>query len=158
MGGRSPGRTGTASTTSTKSWSSIASMNVSKRNKTNTLEIRLENDEGFGCSLKEEEIERLLRRLKIQANQFTSVQACPERRNVIYITLSTWVDITRFIMSSNESFVLKQGIRTTTIKPVNKRQVNVQVFGLHPDTKDDAVIRYLNAHGQVNSKQPVTRS
>ena len=156
MGGRSPGRTGTASTTSTKSWSSIASMNVSKRNKTNTLEIRLENDEGFGCSLKEEEIERLLRRLKIQANQFTSVQACPERRNVIYITLSTGVDITRFIMSSNESFVLKQGIRTTTIKPVNKREVNVQVFGLHPDTKDDAVIRYLNAHGQVNSKQPVT--
>ena len=29
------------------------------------------------------------------------------------------------------------------------------MFGLHPDTKDEAVIRYLNAHGQVNIKQPV---
>lgn len=155
-GEQSPGRRGPPSTTPTKSWSSIASMNVSKRNKTNTLEVRLENDEGYGCSLKDDEIERLLRRLNIQASQFTSVQACPERRNVVYITLANGIDITKFIKNSNESFILKQGIRTTTIKPVNKREVNVQVFGLHPDTKDDAVIRYLTAHGKVNAKQPVT--
>jgi hypothetical protein len=155
-GGKSPGPRGSPSTSPTKSWSSIASMNVSKRNKTNTLEVRLENDEGYGCSLKDEEIERLLRRLNIQVSQFTSVQACPERRNVVYITLTTGIDITKFITNSNESFILKQGIRTTSIKPVNKREVNVQVFGLHPDTKDEAVIRYLNAHGKVNTKQPIT--
>ena len=146
-GGKSPGPRGSTSTSPTKSWSSIASMNVSKRNKTNTLEVRLENDEGYGFSLKDEEIERLLRRLNIQVSQFTSVQACPERRNVVYITLTTGIDITKFINTSNESFILKQGIRTTSIKPVNKREVNVQVFGLHPDTKDEAVIHYLNAHG-----------
>ena len=151
-----PGARGTASAPSSKSWSSIASMNISKRNKTNTLEVRLENDEGNGCSLNEEEIERLLRRLKIQSNQFTSVQACPERRNVVYITLAMGIDITRFIINNNESFVLKQGIRTTTVKPVNKREVNIQVFGLHPDTKDEAVIRYLSAHGKINTKLPVT--
>ena len=155
-GEQSPGRRGPPSTSPTKSWSSIASMNVSKRNKTKTLEVRLENDEGYGCSLKEEEIERLLRRLNIHTSQFTSVQACPERRNVVFITLANGIDITKFIKNSNESFILKQGIRTTTIKPVNKREVNVQVFGLHPDTKDDAVIRYMNAHGKVNAKQPVT--
>ena len=140
------------------SWSSIASMNVSKRNKTNTLEVRLEKDEGTSCKLKVEEIERLLRRLNIQANQFTSVQACPERRNVVFITLVNGVDIKRFINPSNESFILKPGIRTTVIKEVNRREVNVQVFGLHPDTKDEAVIRYLNAHGKVNTKLPVTYS
>ena len=42
-----------------RSWSSIASMNTSKRNNTNTLEVRLESDEGNGCSLNNEEIERL---------------------------------------------------------------------------------------------------
>ena len=140
------------------SWSSIASMNVSKRNKTNTLEVRLEKDEGTSCMLKVEEIERLLRRLNIQANQFTSVQACPERRNVVFITLVNGVDIKRFINPSNEFFILKPGIRTTVIKEVNRREVNVQVFGLHPDTKDEAVIRYLNAHGKVNTKLPVTYS
>ena len=138
-----------------KAWSSIASMNISKRNKTNTLEVRLENDEGYGCSLSHEEIERLLRRLKIQSNQFSSVQACPERRNVVYITLCNGIDINKFILNSNESFILKQGIRTTTIKHANKREVNIQVFGLHPDTKDEAVIRYLNAHGKINNKNPV---
>ena len=44
----------------TKSWSAVASMNISKRNQTNTLEVRLENDEKKGCTLNTEEIERLL--------------------------------------------------------------------------------------------------
>ena len=154
-GDESPGPRGSRSTTTPKTWSSIASLNISKRNKTNTLEVHLENDERVGFSLNNEEIERLLRRLDIKANQFTSVQACPERRNVVFITLTIGIDVTKFITNSNESFILKQGIRTTTIKPVNQREVNVQVFGLHPDTKDEAVIRYLNAHGQVNIKQPV---
>ena len=32
-------------------WASIASLNISKRKKTNTLENRLENVTGSGCSL-----------------------------------------------------------------------------------------------------------
>ena len=140
----------------TKSWSAIAKMNTSNRNQTNTLEVRLENDENKGCTLNCEEIERLLKRLKLQTSQFTSVQACPERRNVVYITLVPGVDINKFIINgNNESFILKPGVRTTTIKHANKREVHVQVFGLHPDTKDDAVIKYLNAHGKVDPKSPV---
>ena len=155
-GGFPPADSGGAASKSTnRSWSSIASLNISKRNKTNTIEVRLENDQGTGCSLNIEETERLLRRLKIESKQFTSVQACPERKNVVYITLCNGVDMSKFIMNNNESFILKPGVRTTTIKHVSKREVNVQVFGLHPDTKDDAVIRYLNAHGQVSSKDPV---
>ena len=143
---------------STKSWSAIASMNTSKRNNTNTLEIRLENEEKKGCTLNTEEIERLLKRLKLQIGQFTSVQACPERRNVIFITLCPGVDINKFINHGNESFILKPGVRTTTFKHANKKEVQVQVFGLHPDTKNETVIRYLNAHGQVDIKSPVTYS
>ena len=155
--GSGPGPGSASGTTSTsKSWSSIASLNTSKRNKTNTLEIRLENDQGSNCSLNAEEIERLLRRLKIDSNHFTSVQACPERKNVVYITLCNGIDMNKFINNANESFILKPGIRTTTMKHVSKREVGVQVFGLHPDTKDVAVIRYLNAHGKVNPKEPVT--
>ena len=131
-------------------------MNVSKRNQTNTLEVRLENDEKKGCTLNTEEIERLLQRLGIQSSQFTSVQACPERRSVVFITLTQGVDINKFInMNSNESYFLKPGVRTTTIKHANKKEVLVQVFGLHPDTRDETVIKYLNAHGQVNAKSPV---
>ena len=45
----------------TKSWSTITKMNTSKRNQTNTLEVRLENDENKGCTLNCEEIEGLLK-------------------------------------------------------------------------------------------------
>ena len=111
-------------TTPGRTWSSIASLNVSKRNKTNTLEIRLENDQTItGCSLNTDEIEKLLRRLKIEVSQFTSVQACPERKNVVFITLANGIDANKFINSSNESFILKQGMRTTTIKHANKKEV-----------------------------------
>jgi hypothetical protein len=115
LGENPPGRE-MPSGTSNKSWSSIASLNISKRNKTNNMEIRLENEQGTSCSLNTEEIERLLRRLKIDSNQFTSVQACPERKNVIYITLCSGIDMNKFIVKSNESFILKPGIRTTTMK------------------------------------------
>ena len=55
-------------------WSAVAKMNNSKRNQTNTLEVRLENDERKGFTLNNEEIENLLNRLNILSNQFTSVQ------------------------------------------------------------------------------------
>ena len=139
-----------------KSWATIASMNTSNRKETNTLEVRLENDERKGTTLNNEEIERLLKRLNILTSQFTCVQACPERRNVVYITLGPGVDINKFInKNTNESYFVKPGVRTTTIKHANKKEVPVQVFGLHPDTKDEAVIKYLNAHGQVDTKHPV---
>ena len=47
-------------------------------------------------------------------------------------------------------------MRTTTIKHANKKEVNVQIYGIHPDTKDEAVVRYLNAHGKVDTKIGVT--
>ena len=138
-----------------KVWANIASMNVSKRKKTNTLEIRLESDSGVSCSLNTEEIERLLRRLKINSSQFSAVQACPERKNVVYITFAPGVDLKKFVIQQSESYILKPGIRTTTIRPVGNRDIGVTVHGLHPDTRDEAVVQYLNAHGVVNQKEPV---
>ena len=139
-----------------RSWSDVASISLSARNKTNTLEIRLETEQGVQNSLTNEEIERLLRRLKIGSTDFTSLQACPERKNVVYITLNSSIDLSKYTENSIESFILKPGVRTTTLKHASKKEVNVQVFGLHPDTKDETVIRYLNAHGKVNPNEAVT--
>ena len=148
--------TATDANSAPRTWSSVAAVNVARRNKTNTLEVRLETEEGIQSSLSNEEIERLLRRLKISSSDFSSLQACPERRNVVYITLANHSDIRKFTENSIESFILKPGVRTTTLKHAGKKDVNVQIFGLHPDTKDETVIHYLNAHGIVNTKEPVT--
>ena len=56
-----------------RNWASIASLNISRRQKTNTLEIRLENETGSGSSLNTEEIERLLKRLKVNPSQFSMI-------------------------------------------------------------------------------------
>ena len=138
-------------------WANITSLNISKRRKTNTLEVRLDKEQGAGFSLNSEEIERLLRRLKVNSSQFSMVQACPERKNVVYITFAPGVDLKKFV-NQTESLILKEGIRTTTIQPVGQREVSVTVYGLHPDTRDEAVIEYLNSHGVVNKKDPIVYS
>ena len=56
-----------------RSWASIASRNISRRQKTNTLGIRLENETGSRSSLNTEEIERLLKRLKVNPSQFSMI-------------------------------------------------------------------------------------
>ena len=81
--------------------------------------------------------------------------ACLEPKNLVDIIFANGVDINKFVTNQAESYILKEGVRTTTIRPVGKREISVTVFGLHPDTRDEAVIQYLNAHGQVNKKDPV---
>ena len=55
----------------------------------------------------------------------------------------------------NESYVVKEGVRTTSIRPAGKKDVLVTVSGLHPNTRDQAVVRYLEAHGKVNRKEKI---
>ena len=77
------------------------------------------------------------------------VSACPEGKPVILITLHPSVDISRFVYR-NESYIVKEGVRTSSIRPAGRKDVLVTVLGLHPNTKDQAVIRYLEAHGKVS--------
>ena len=50
---------------------------------------------------------------------------------------------------------MKEGIRTTTIRQAGKKDVQVTVSGIHSNTKNQAVFRYLAAHGKVNLKEKV---
>ena len=127
------------------SYSSIASINTSTRNKKNILEIKLEKQEGANFSLKMEEIENLLKRLNIDASHFTGVSACPEGRPVILVTLHDSVSIERFLYR-NESYMVKDGVRTTTIRPEGKKEKAIKISELHPNTKDQAAIKYLSAY------------
>ena len=65
------------------------------------------------------------------------------------ITLNQSVDISKFLYQ-NESYVVKEGVRTSTIRPAGKKEVMVTVLGLH-----QAVMRYLGANGEVNIAEKV---
>ena len=135
-------------------YSSIASINTSVRDNKNLLEIRLERQEGSTFNLSMQEIEHLLKRLNIDSSHLLGVSACPEGKPVVLITLHASVDIHRFLYR-NESYVVKQGVRTTTIRPEGKKEKLVKITGLHPNTKDQAVVKYLAAHGIVSPNAKV---
>ena len=82
------------------------------------------------------------------------MSACPEGRPVILITLHPTVDITKYLYL-NESYLVKEGVRTTTIRPEGKKEKSITITGLHPNTKDQAVIKYLSAHGTVSTTDKV---
>ena len=129
-------------------YSSIASINTSVRDSKNILEVRLEKQEGSKFNLTQEETENLLKRLNIQSSQLLGASVCPEGKPLVLITLQPGVDLTRF-MYRNESYTVKEGVRTTSIRPEGKREKLVKVIGLHPNTKDQTVLKYLNAHGKI---------
>ena len=140
--------------TGAQTYSSITSINTSVRDKKNILEVRLEKQQGSKFNLTMEETENLLRRLNIDSSHLIGASACPEGRPVVLITLHPSVDITRF-MYRNESYIVKEGVRTTTIRPEGKKDKVLKITGLHPNTKDQAVIKYLSAHGTVSTTERV---
>ena len=82
------------------------------------------------------------------------MSACPEGRPIVLITLHPNVDVNRFLYR-NESYIVKEGVRTTTIRPENQKETFVKITGLHPNTKDQAVLRYLSAHGTISTNSRV---
>ena len=137
-----------------RSYSNITAINTSVRDKKNVLKVRLERQQGVSFRLSQLEVETLLVRLGIDGSQFEGVSACPEGKPVVLITLHPSVNIKRFLYR-NESYVVKEGLRTTSIRPAGRKDVLVTVLGLHPNTKDQAVIRYLEAHGKVSTTDKV---
>ena len=87
------------------SYSSIAAINTSVRNKKNIFEVRLEKLEKSRFNLTQSEIEVLLKRLDIDSSQLIGVSACPEGKPVVLITLIDTVDLTKY-MYLNESYIV----------------------------------------------------
>ena len=150
-GGGSDNREGPAKS----SYVGIASLNTSVRDKKNLLEIRLERkDMNVNFSLSQPELDHLLTKLGIDSSHFLGVSCCPEGKGVVFVTLHPSVNIQRFLHKS-ECFELKEGIRTGHIRPAGKKEQSVTISGLHPNTKDQAVMRYLSAHGKVSTSDKV---
>ena len=149
------GGTGSGQGATKSSYVGIASLNTSVRDKKNLLEIRLDRcDFSVNFNLSQVELDHLLTRLGIDSSHFTGVSCCPEGKGVVYITLHPSVNIQRFLNKS-ECFDLKKGIRTGIIRPAGKKELSVTISGLHPNTKDQAVVKYMSAHGKVSTTDKV---
>ena len=76
----------------------------------------LEKDSGAKFHLQGQKVVKLLTKLKLKSSDFSGISVRPENRGLILVTHVPGVDITRFT-TYGESYVIKEGVRTTTIKP-----------------------------------------
>ena len=82
------------------------------------------------------------------------IQICPNGRGIIFITLKQEISIQQFCQY-NVIEVNSNGVRAVNIKPAFKREVVVSLRNIHPNTKDEYVINYLNRFGKVVSNKVV---
>ena len=139
------------------SWAEILSRSLPSRWQKNVLEVILEKDTRGSFNVSHEECAKFLNRIGIDSKpgvHVEEVQICPNGRGTILITLKKDVPINQFCRHDVVE-VSKNGVRATNVKPVNKREVIINLRNLHPNTRDKTVINYLNKFGKVISNKVV---
>lgn len=133
------------------SWAQMLGSTLPTRLNKNVLEIVLEKDERGAFNVSDEDCFRLMKKIGLETIpgiQVEAVQICPNGRGVILITLKDNCSLEVFCRYDVFD-VTASGIRAVNVKPAGKREVVVTVKGLHPNTRDEAVIDYLGKFGRV---------
>ena len=133
------------------SWAQMLGNSLPTRLNKNILEIVLDKDERGAFNVSDEECVRVMKKIgltTIPGIQVESVQICPNGRGIILITLKEGIPLDPFCRYDVFE-VTASGIRAVNVKPAGKREVVVTVRGLHPNTRDENVIEYLNKFGKV---------
>ena len=100
------------------------------------------------------EVARLLQKLGISVqNHVEMVQICPLGRNTIQVTLKNNVAIEKFF--NRDAFEVKAGVRVSQVRAAGQREVVLLVKGLHPQTSDALVIKYLRCMGKVDKTKVI---
>ena len=114
----------------------------------NVLEVVLEKDQRGSFVVSHQECARVMSKIGLDSRpgvhvDVEAVQICPNGRGIILITLKQEINIASFCR--HEVFeVTSSGIRVVNIRPVGKRDAVVTIKGLHPSTRDEFVLAYLN--------------
>ena len=137
--------------TGSRSYAALLSSNLPSAWNKIVLEIVLEKDFKGPFNVSESDCARVISKLGLDSRpgvQVEAIQICPNGRGSLLITLKNEVIIENYC--SHDVFEVSQsGIRAVHIKPASKRDVIVTVQGLHPNTRDDGVVDYLNKFGKV---------
>ena len=117
----------------------------------------LEKDEKGPFLVSEAECARLMSKIGVDQRpgvHVESIQICPSGRGRILITMKKDIQLDKFCRY--ESFeVTSSGIRSILIKPAAKKEVVVNVKGIHPNTRDSVVMNYLSKFGKLVTNKVV---
>ena len=134
-----------------KSWAQLLGGSLPSTLNKNILEVVLEKDQRGAFVVSQEDCARLMRKIGLDLHpgvHLECVQVCPNGRGVILITLKDSVKIEQFCRYDVIE-VTNSGIRSTIIKPAQKKEVVVTIKGIHPNTRDNTVLEYLAKFGKI---------
>ena len=133
------------------SYAAVLERSLVRTSRKNVLEVVLEKDFKGTFAVSEAECAKFLLKLGLDMTpgaSIESIQICPSGRGVVYVTLRDQIDLSRYCRYDIID-ITTSGIRSMMVKPVGKREVVVNVKGLHPNTKDDVVLDYFGKFGQI---------
>ena len=123
----------------------------------NILEIVLDKDTRGPYLVSDKDCARIIGKLGIDPRpgvHLEGVQICPNGRGLILLTMKKDIQLDRFCRY--ESFqVTDSGIRSTMVKPASKKEVIVNLKGVHPNTRDSVVVEYLSKFGKLSTSKVV---
>ena len=135
-------------------WASLAEKGSLQRLNKNVIEIVLEKDSRGAFSASDNETSRVLQKLGMDIQTHAEmVQICPLGRNIIQVTLKQDVDMSRFY--NKEVFEVKPGMRVSQVRSAGQREVTLLIKGLHPQTSDAMVIKYLKCMAKVEKTKVI---
>ena len=130
-----------------KSWAEMLGSTISPGLNKNVLEIVLDKDQRGAFVVNHHDCARVMRKIGLDPRpgvHVETVQICPNGRGIILITLKPGIPIESFCIHDVFFEVTSSGIRAVNIKPAGKRDAVVTIKGLHPNTRDEGVLAYLN--------------
>ena len=123
----------------------------------NILEIVLDKDTRGPYLVSDKDCARIIGKIGIDPRPggiLEGVQICPNGRGVILLTMSKDIQLEKFCRY--ETFqVTESGIRSTMVKPAGRREVIVNLKGVHPNTRDSVVVEYLSKFGKLSTSKVV---
>ena len=140
-----------------ESFAAVTSRLLEPAIKKNVLEVILEKDTRGSYNVSDTECARFLAKLGLDMRpgyQIEGVQICPNGRGVIFVTLKKEVDISKFCRYDIID-ITSTGIRSIIVKPAGKREVVINMRGIHPNTSDNVVVDYMKNFGKLVSNKVV---
>ena len=132
-------------------WASRPKVTIGRneRLKRNVLEINLDVDTNTG-KIEKESLAKLFTRMGMRTGELEGFQI---KRRKVFAWLVEGTDLARFI--TDQCFQITPGMKTSVIKPMDKREVQVLISGININTPDSFLFSYLAFFGKVSSHKVI---
>ena len=123
-----------------------------ERLKRNVLEINIDIDQKAG-KIEKEAVAKLFSYMGLKAGPGGDLEGFQIKRRKVFAWLQEGSDLGKYC--TDEIFRIAPGIKTTLIKPMDRREVQVTISGLNINTPDSFIFTYVAFFGKMHSHKVI---